>query len=194
MNRTLTEKQLERRAGNILSAVQTGTVQPDSDAVCELAEILDELQDAKPVKPAVVARLTVTRANGWKTIVEVEEGSKFHSFFRYYRQFRNKRSTKELIRVANRAEHLMSMITSHREPGLEGIAHRMQATSDLMAGSVAVRLGTTDCNPIVSLKLRIFKKRAYKQLLTAAPDPLGIVRSTPSVSLPKVRFALVGGS
>jgi hypothetical protein len=121
-------------------------------------------------KPNVIARLTITRANGWKTIVTVEADASFSSFYKYFKQFGLKRSTKEPIRVANRNEGL-SYINAHLQtPGLDLIEKRLAAYQ-------------SQSNPIVSTKLRIIKKRAYKKLLGARPDELGMVKIS-SVPIP----------
>lgn len=162
----LTTRQLTRRATQISRSIRAGQIPPQSDAIRKLAEIYETL-DSAPVKPVVVARLTVVRQNGWRTIVEVHSDASFHSFFHYYRQLGSKRSTKELTRTANRAEHLMTLSAQKRMPGLEGIALRMEATSPLY----------NESNPITSLKLRIIKKRAYQKLLSVSPDQLGLTKT-----------------
>ena len=110
MNRTFS--QLNKRSAQILKGIQAGTVSKNCDAIRELAEINDALEDA-PIRPEVVARLTVIRKNGLRTIVEVHADAKFYSFYHFYRQVGSKRSTKELIRSSNRNEG------SLQQPGLE---------------------------------------------------------------------------
>jgi hypothetical protein len=124
--------------------------------------------DDAPVKPTVVARLMITRSNGWKTIVEVEDGSTFHSFFKYYKQFKNKRSTKELIRIANRNDGGIS------KPRLENIAEKLSIYQSMS-------------NPVVTVQIRILKKREYRRLIDATPDQLGLTNT--AVNLPLSRFA-----
>jgi len=114
----------------------------------------------------VVARLTVTRQNGWKTIVEVQADASFSSFYHYYRQFGLKRSTKALIRTANRNEGLGVMNARMQQPGLDVIAKRLEAYGQ-------------ESNPVTGRKLRIIKKRIYRKLLSAAPDVIGQVKVKP---------------
>ena len=45
----------------------------------------------------VVARLTITRADETKTIIEVWSDATFSNFFKYFRQTGMKRSTKALV-------------------------------------------------------------------------------------------------
>lgn len=163
-DRTFT--QLDTRTAQLFGAIQQGTIPANSDALVELAQLL-VATDGAPSKPVVVARLTLTRADGWKTIIEVEAGSTFHSFFKYYKQFRNKRSTKTFLRAANRNND------GNRTARLEDIA-----------GKLAVIPGMT--NPVVKTTIRILRKRDYRRLLNASPDELGLTRST--VTLPRHPF------
>jgi len=111
----------------------------------------------------VIARLTVTRANGWRTIVEIHADATFHGFYRYYRQFGNKRSTKEFVRSASRIEFL-SFINAHlQQPGLDVIEKRLKAFG-------------VESNPVIASKLRIIKKRLYRKMLNARPDELGLTK------------------
>jgi hypothetical protein len=123
-------------------------------------------------KSEVIARLTVTRKNGWKTIVTVQADASFHSFFRFYRQSGNRRSTRELIRTANRNEGLVfSVFTAQtRKPGLELILDRLANYQ-------------SESNPIVSHRMRIIKKRAYRKLLSARPDELGLVKTQGNIPM-----------
>lgn len=114
----------------------------------------------------VVARLTVIRKNGLRTIVEVEAGSTFSSFYRFYRQVGAKRSTKERIRTADRNEGCRWIGMQHGQPiGLETIAKRLEFYA-------------SQSNPVVSKKIRIFRKLAYQRLLNVSPDQLGLTRMT----------------
>lgn len=127
---------------------------------------------------SVVARLTVTRKNGWKTIVTVQADATFHSFFRFYRQWGAKRSTKELIRTANRNEGIVFGVfhAQSRKPGMELILERLANYQ-------------SESNPIISSQLRIIKKRAYKKLISARPDELGLVKTTVNIPEPAWRSA-----
>lgn len=116
-------------------------------------------------KTKVVARLTVIRQNGLRTIVEVEAGSTFSSFYRFYRQQGSKRSTKELIRVANRNEGTSWIGFRHLQlPGLDVIAKRLEFYA-------------SQSNPVVSKRIRIIKRRAYKRLIEANPAELGLTKT-----------------
>jgi hypothetical protein len=117
------------------------------------------------MKANVIARLTVTRQNGWKTIVTIEADASFTSFYKYFKQFGLKRSTKELIRVTNRNEGLGYINAHLQKPGLDLIEKRL------------VNYQSTT-NPVVATKLRIIRKKAYRCLLAAAPDVLGMTKST----------------
>jgi len=163
-SRTFT--QLDRRQARVFKAIRIGTVPPNSEAVSEFAELIGALED-QPVKPVVVARLTITRQNGWKTIIEVESGSTFSSFFKYYKQFGRKRSTKTWIRTANRNDGGI------RSPRLENIAEKL-ATIQSMS------------NPVSKVTIRILDKRAYQALINARPDQLGLTHT--SIPLPFARF------
>lgn len=125
---------------------------------------------------SAIARLTVTRKNGWKTIVTVEADATLTSFYKFHRQHGAKRSTKELIRTAGRSEG-MTLIGqgAHRQkPGLELILQRLENYG-------------SESNPIINAKLRIIKKRAYKKLISARPDELSMVKSY--VNVPRERFS-----
>jgi len=155
--------QLQDRRDRIFSAIQTGTVKPNSDAIRELAELTVALDaERTPVKPIVTARMTVTRALGNLTIIEVCEDATFSEFYRVYTQIGRRRSTKKLVRTANRNEGLKPFYAAHKlKPGLEALAMQWQGMPN-----------------VASVKIRIIKKRTYRKLLTAAPDALGMVTST----------------
>lgn len=111
-------------------------------------------------KKVLVARLTASRGVGVRTIIEVYTDASFHSFFNYFTQDGARYSTKTLIRTANRNEGLSPWHRVYRMlPGLEVLAARM-----------------LDMKQFVSVKVRIIKKRAYRQLLNAAPDVLGLTK------------------
>lgn len=126
-------------------------------------------------KSEVIARLTVTRMDGKKTIVEVSADASFHSFYRYFRQEGNRRRTKQLIRTANRNEGIP--LPSARElPGLDLILKRLMNYQG-------------ESNPIVGHRMRIIKKRAYRKLLSARPDELGLVKTGSNIPLESWRRA-----
>jgi hypothetical protein len=131
----------------------------------------------------VVARLTVTRANGMRTIVEVWADAGFHTFYRYFRQNGARRSTKTPIRVASRNEGISWMRFEPLHPaGLETIASRLEKYA-------------AQSNPVVGKKLRIIQRRAYRKLLTARPDELGLTQTAPlPIYRPVVRSLSPSGS
>ena len=113
-----------------------------------------------PAKPIVVARLTVTRAVGNVTIIEVYEDATFSNFYHISTQVGKRRSTKRLVRVANRNEGIQPYYRAHLvQPGLKGLAEHWQK----MPG-------------VASVKVRIIKGRAYRRLINATPDQLGLTR------------------
>ena len=116
------------------------------------------------VKLGVVARLTVIRRNEWRTIVEVEAGSTYSSFYKFYRQWGARRSTKQLIRTAGRDEGVSLMGFKHRQqPGLAAIARKLE-------------MYASQSNPVVSKRIRMIKKREYQKLISARPDELGLTQ------------------
>ena len=111
-------------------------------------------------KTVVVARLTAIRRVGVRTIIEVCADASFHDFYRYYTQQGSRRSTKTLVRTASRNEGLHPWYRAYYlQPGLDVLATRM-----------------IDQKQFVSVKVRVIKKRAYRQLLEAAPDVLGLTK------------------
>jgi hypothetical protein len=157
--------QLEQRSDRLLTAI--GSLPVSSDVLAELAEIQIALEDA-PIKPVVVARLTVVRTVGSRTIIDVMENATFSDFYRIHVQQGNRRSTKRLVRSANRNEGLKPYATM--KPGLE-----------LLAAHWSQQPG------VVSVKIRILRKRAYRRLIMASPDQLGLTHST--VHLPLRSFS-----
>lgn len=108
-------------------------------------------------KKNVVGRLTAIRSVGVRTIIEVHEEATFSTFFHYYTQAGMKRSTKKLIRTANRNEGLHPWYAAYRmQPGLEALAEQLRKMPQF-----------------TSVKIRIIKKRAYRRLCTVAADVLG---------------------
>lgn len=124
------------------------------------------MQSSLSTKP-VVARLTVTRASGRRTIVEIRDGSSFSSFYRFYHQDGARRSTKKWYRTASRRE----------APNLTAILERMKGFA-------------VESNPVIDSRLRIIKKRTYKKLITARPDELGLTKT--SFQLPRPSFSPSG--
>jgi hypothetical protein len=121
---------------------------------------------------SVIARLTVIRKNGMRTIVEVSTGATFSRFYRFYRQHGAKRSTKEFVRTASRNEGL-PVVNSHLyKPGLDVIEQRLRSFG-------------VPSNPVTRVTLRIIKRRAYKRLLSARPDELGLVKVNNTIKPPQ---------
>jgi hypothetical protein len=109
----------------------------------------------------VVARMTVTREIGAVTIVEVNEDATFSQFFHHYSQEGRRRSTKREIRVSNRNEGLYPIYRAHTmTPGLEAVGTIFKGMKN-----------------VVSVKIRIIKKRAYRRLISVSPGELrGLAR------------------
>lgn len=108
-----------------------------------------------------IARLTIERAVGVKTIVEVHSDATFSRFYHFYTQDGRKRSTKKMVRTANRNEGLRAWFGAHRmTPGLDVIAEQFRKMPH-----------------VTSAKVRIIRKRAYRKVLEAAPDALGMART-----------------
>jgi len=162
-SRTLT--QLNRRFEEVLSSFRPGVARND-DAIVELAELSLALEVAprsqSEQKPVVVARMTVIREVGNRTIIEVCDDATFSSFYKIYTQNGNRRSTKKHVRTANRNEGIQPYYRAHLvQPGLKGLAEHWQK----MPG-------------VVSVKVRIIKGKAYRRLITASPDQLGLTRTS----------------
>ena len=126
---------------------------------------------SKGNKSNVVARLTITRADNTKLIIEVESNASFSDFYRYYKQTGNRRSTKTLAFTRSRNQGLHYINAQQQTPGLEAIANSITASSRAFLGA---QNGKT--NPVTSMHLRIIRKREYKRLLHAAPTGMPVVR------------------
>ena len=113
-------------------------------------------------KNKVVARLTVTREVGCKTIIEVQEDATFSRFYHFYSQEGNRRSTKRPVRAASRNEGIPAYQVLRIQPGLEQIAQAWRKHPGVTAVTV-----------------RIIRKRAYKKLISARPDELGLTKMAP---------------
>jgi hypothetical protein len=110
----------------------------------------------------VVARLTVIREVGCKTIIEVQDDATFSRFYHFYMQEGNRRSTKRAVRAGSRNEGIPSYQVLRARPGLERLADAWQKQPG-----------------VVSVKLRILRKRAYLKLIDARPDQLGLTKMSP---------------
>jgi hypothetical protein len=107
----------------------------------------------------VVARMTVTRKVGVRTIIEVHQDATFSAFYKFYTQEGRRRSTKKLVRTANRNEGLPSFGAHQLVPGLEILACRWMQMAH-----------------VEKVQVRIIKKKAYRRLINARPDELGMAR------------------
>ena len=152
MQTSFTTRQVNRRFRGILGALKTGQARPNSEIIRELAELADALEDA-PVKPDVVARLTIERANNTRMIVEIHQDATFSSFFHFFAQTGKRWSTKAHIRTSNRND----------APGLESLAQKLS-------------LSQSPSNPITNTRIKIYRKRAYRKLLSLRPDELGLTQ------------------
>ena len=115
----------------------------------------------------VVARLTAIRADGSRTIVEVHSDASFHSFYRFFSQQGNRRSTKKLTRETNRNAGMPPMNAHAYEPGLEAIATMLRKFDGKPGNGSNVRKVT----------IRIIRRKMYRELLHAAPDALGMTKA-----------------
>lgn len=127
-------------------------------------------------KSKIVARLTVTREIGVVTMVEVHEDANFSQFYRYYSQEGRRRSTKKLIRTANRNEGLKPWHTAYQKtPGLEMVARIFESMAH-----------------VTNVKVRIIKKRAYKRLISLPADELGGVVTGKPIRDPRLEPRVTG--
>jgi hypothetical protein len=108
----------------------------------------------------VVARLTMTREDDTRLIVEVRSDATFHRFYAFFTQQGKKRSTKTFTRWGSRNEALPVVNTHLYIPGLEVLALRFRHH----------KFGS----PIKSTRLTFYSKRTYKKLILMAPDQLGL--------------------
>ena len=118
----------------------------------------------------VVARLIIIRNNGRRTIVEVQADATFHTFYRFFSQDGRRRSTKTSLRNASRNEYLPVVNAHLYRPGLDVIEKQLRTVY-------------AQSNPVVGSKIRIIQKRAYKTLINAAPDALGLTKVARSADL-----------
>ena len=123
-------------------------------------------------KSKVIARMTVTKADGKKLIVEVHDDATEHAFYRWYSQEGRKR--KVFIR------------TSHRTDGADRVAQVLRSTAglDLLSARMKTYMQITD------VKIRILSKRAYKRMTTCSADQLGdLPKCAPAEYKPGERHA-----
>jgi hypothetical protein len=138
-------------------------------------------------KSNVVARLTITRADNTKTIIEVHNDSTFSEFYFYYRQTGMKRSTKVLAFTRSRNQGLHHINAQQQTPGLEVIANSIKASSKALLG----RGVDGKENPVTSIKLRIIRKREYMRLLHMAPMGMPVVKPIFPVRNPRLGILLL---
>lgn len=118
-----------------------------------------------------IARLTIEREVGVRTIVEVHADATFSMFYHFYTQDGRRRSTKRQIRTANRNEGLRAWFGAHRmTPGLDVIAEQFRRMPHVKKTTV-----------------RIIRKRTYRKALEAAPDELGNLARTEVARMPDMR-------
>lgn len=160
----MTHKRLDQRAKEIMHTARN--IPTGSQVLAELDEITQVLQEkqAKQAKPEVVARLTVIRKSGARVIVEVETSATFNSFYKFYTQAGTRRSTKRLLRSGIQTEGRDQL--GWQQPGLDVIAERLKK---YMAQD----------NPAVSTAVKIFKRKAYKRLISTPPHQLGLTKMAP---------------
>lgn len=122
----------------------------------------EKKMEADMARNKVLARLTVEREVGVKSIIEVHADATFREFYRYYTQDGQRRSTKKLVRAANRNEGLRPYYQAYKmTPGLDVIARQFEKMPH-----------------VARVNLRIIRKRAYRKALAAAPDELGPLART----------------
>lgn len=122
-------------------------------------------------KTIVIARLTVTRKDDHRTIVEIHADATFSRFYRFHQQQGLRRSTKRFIRSASRNESLPVINAHLYQPGLDVIARKLESLFK-------------QSNPVVSVKIRIIKKRLYKKMINASPEQLGLVKVNGTIKPP----------
>ena len=100
----------------------------------------------------VLARLTASKTDGSKSIIEVHKDSTFHEFYFWYNQIGNSR--KVFLRTSSRIEGIYPHYTAAKTgAGLHLIFIRLQ--------------GTKRYNDIL---IKVFKKKIYRKMVHCAPD------------------------
>lgn len=108
----------------------------------------------------VVARLIVIRDVGCRTVIEVWEDATFSRFYHFFTQEGNRRSTKQAVRAASRNEGIPAYQIFRVQPGLERLAEAWRKQPGVTAVTV-----------------RIIRRRAYRKLISARPDELGLTKT-----------------
>ena len=126
----------------------------------------------------VIARMTVTREVGATMIIEIQDDATFHTFYRIYSQQGKRRSTKTQVRTANRNEGLSPWYAAYRmEPGLNVLAENWKKHPG-----------------VKSVKVRIIRKKIYRNLCTVAADQLGITNVNMTLSEKRAAAGRKGGN
>lgn len=103
----------------------------------------------------VVARMTMTRSNNIKIIVEIHEGAGFMNFYTWYRQEGRKR--KVHLRCSSRND---------------GIAPHWRAPSATKGLDVLATRTTQIMKDVTGVTIKVLKKRKYAAMLSCSPDQL----------------------
>jgi len=113
-------------------------------------------------KPKVVARLTATRADKKRLIVEVQQDASFQKFYHFYKQTGDDAGSKTEVRLANRNEGITPHYRAPRTvAGLYKIAERL----------------TKGIAGYKNMKIVILDAAEYERLTQAAPDVPGLTRT-----------------
>lgn len=125
-------------------------------------------------KSKVVARLTMTKRSGKKTIVEVHEDAGWSTFYSWYEQ--DGRRRKVFLRHSDRNN---CGNPYRQEPGLEQVAARQEEIFNNLARHPNPKHAAFwSMQQIIESRIKVFKKWLYQKLLTCAPDelPCGLVK------------------
>ena len=121
-------------------------------------------------KPNVVARLTATRADKKRLIVEVYQDATFHKFYHFFTQVGDDAGTKTEVRVASRNEGIRPHYRAPwAVPGLYKVGERL----------------SKGIGEYKTVKILILDPGEYERLIQAAPDALGLTKTT--LNLPRER-------
>ena len=110
----------------------------------------------------LVARLTMTHADGDQTIVEIHNDAGLRDFYRWYRRGKSRR-IKYFVRNTGRND----------ATDLQALAGRVAKQFDYLAGQkLAMHASTWTGRKITNTKIIIFKKRQYRRFLECPTDQL----------------------
>lgn len=119
-------------------------------------------------KSKIAARLTMTKRSGRKTIMEVHEDAGWSTFYSWYEQ--DGRRKKVFLRHSDRNN---CGNPYRQEPGLEQVAAKQKEIFDNLARHPNPKHAAFwAMQQIVEIRIKVFKKRLYRKLLTCAPDEL----------------------